>query len=100
MISGEWEYEIVDKTATITLYRGSKSTVKIPSKLGGKTVTKIGSEAFAKNISIKTVTIPKTVQEIGWKAFAGCESLDSAYISKAAKIADSAFPSECKVSRV
>ena len=94
LISGEWEYEIVDKTATITLYRGSKSTVKIPSKLGGKTVTKIGREAFAKNLNIKTVTIPKTVTEIGWKAFAGCENLTKvkfAKKSKLTKLEDSVF---------
>ena len=73
--SGDWEYEYEGKTATITLYKGSKSKVTIPSKIGGKTVTAIGREAFRKNQNIETVIIPKTVKEIGWCAFADCEFL-------------------------
>ncbi len=92
--SGYWEYEYEGKTATITKYNGSKATVKIPSKLGGKTVTAIGREAFRNNPNIKTVVIPKTVKEIGWCAFADCEFLTKVTFKtkiKLTKLDDSVF---------
>ena len=84
--SGDWEYEIVDKKATITKYNGDKATVTVPSKLGGKAVNKIGRTAFEKNKYVETVKIPKTVTEIGWSAFSGCINLTKVVFAKKIKL--------------
>ena len=47
----------------------------IPSKLGGKTVTVIGSGAFGGCSGLTSVTIPNTVTNIGEGAFYGCSGL-------------------------
>ena len=77
----EWTYKLVNgKTATIT---GSDSwlagAVEIPSKLGGKTVTVIGPEAF-KGRNFLSVTIPSGVMEISTNAFSNCANLRTVQI--------------------
>ena len=75
-VSGKYEYEAIDnKTVRITKYNGEADTVIIPSKLGGKTVTEIGEEAFKDNDYLVTLKIPDTVKVIGESAFQECESL-------------------------
>ena len=75
-VSGKYEYEAIDnKTVRITKYNGEADTVIIPSKLGGKTVTEIGEEAFKDNDYLVTLKIPDTVKVIGESAFQGCKSL-------------------------
>lgn len=61
----------------ITEYKGSDSSVSIPSSVGSTPVTAIGSGAFSGNTSIKSVTIPSSVTQIGQEAFADCTSLSS-----------------------
>ena len=58
-----------DGTVTITSYDASYGTVvDIPSMIKGKTVTKIGIDAFYKK-KLTKVTIPNTLTEIGDSAF-------------------------------
>lgn len=95
--SGDWEYEVDGKKATITKYNGNKATVTIPTKLGGKSVVKIGRTAFEGNKDIEVVKISKTITEIGWSAFAKCSNLTKVVFNKKCKlkkIDDSAF-SDC-----
>ena len=76
--SGDYQYVITgkkQKTCAIRKYTGKDKDVKIPSKLDGYTVTRIGNLAFAKNMNIQSVTFPKRVTKIGRKAFKGCENL-------------------------
>ena len=73
---GAYQYNVkADGTVVIEKYTGSEATVKIPSTLGGKTVTEIGERAFALNRSIVTVNIPDTVKVLGDHAFFLCYSL-------------------------
>ena len=85
-VSGDFEYtKLDDGTATITGYKGSADTLKIPSKLGGMKVTGIGSYSFDDSTTLKEVTIPDTVTSIGEGAFDGCSSLASVKLSSKLK---------------
>ncbi|MCD8327789.1 MAG: leucine-rich repeat domain-containing protein, partial [Ruminococcus sp.] len=81
LTSGDYEYEILeDGTAEISFYDGTASTVNIPSKIGGYTVTSIGNRAFYAYDTLTSVTIPDTVTIIGEYAFSNCISLTSVTI--------------------
>ena len=54
--------------------------VEIPSKLGGKPVTRIGEHAFYGCWCLTSVTIPDSVTSIGEAAFEGCSGLTSVTI--------------------
>ena len=76
MTSNGLEYTVENGNVTITGYNGNATGITIPSSIGGKAVTKIGSFAFFPMINGKrtpkniiTVTIPSTVTEIGSYAF-------------------------------
>ena len=82
-----WTYRINGETAEI--YKGSSSpaispsptgAMTIPSTLGGKTVTSIGSYAFYNCSGLTSVTIPNTVTNIGSYAFCYCRGLTSVTI--------------------
>jgi len=66
----DFEVQPIDggKSAEITKYIGSKSDVKIPSKIQGLRVTHIGSYAFS-NKNLVSVIIPNSVTTIGSGAF-------------------------------
>ena len=82
-VSGNYEYSIGKNNAvTITAYTGNETKLIIPSKLGGKKVTKIGYEAFRECESIKSVKIPKGITSIEVGAFYGCINLNSISIPK------------------
>ena len=78
-----WEYSLDDdKNATITAYNGYSSSLVIPTKIDGYTVTAIGDSAFANNTRLVMVVIPDSVTEIGAWAFSGCKNLSSVTLSK------------------
>ena len=77
--NGDWRY-VAQKgnTAKLVQYIGKSSTVTVPSKIGGRTVTAIGADAFYgyyyddegnehSTGKVKSVWIPKTVKAIGEK---------------------------------
>ena len=70
VVSGDFEYEVLsDDTVKITNYVGTSTSVLIPEKLGGKTVSRIGDAAFF-NTKIVTLTIPKNYAKFyGFKCF-------------------------------
>ena len=74
----EYKYTTDKATGTVTInkYLGDDTVVWIPEKIGGYTVTGIGSKCFEKN-SLKGVVIPETVTSIGNSAFQGCKNLSS-----------------------
>ena len=66
--------------------------VTIPSKLGGMTVTSIGSYAFSYCGGLASVTIPDSVTSIGDYAFYNCNGLTSMTIpDSVTSIGDEAF---------
>ena len=78
-----WEYSLDDdKNATITAYNGYSSSLVIPTKIDGYTVTKIGDRAFEYNTRLVMVVIPDSVTVIGNYAFNGCTSLSKVNLSK------------------
>lgn len=54
-----------------------KSTISIPSKIDGHTVTMIYGFSFAGLEQAKTINIPDTVKVIGTEAFALCDNLQT-----------------------
>jgi hypothetical protein len=64
-----------DGTVTVTGYTGGGEHVFIPHKLGGHKVSAIGAWAFNENSSLKSLTLPQSVNSIGDLAFENCSSL-------------------------
>ena len=56
-------------------------------------VVEIGDDVFAWNTSIRTVTLPPSLQTIGKRAFQGCDSLVSINLENVKKIGVNAFNS-------
>ena len=82
----EWTYRVVDGKAEI--YNGynaaiptsTSGAIAIPSTLGDKTVTSIGSCAFRDCSGLTSMTMPNSVTNIGSSAFYGCSGLTSVTI--------------------
>ena len=73
-----WTYTTDDEgNATITGYKGSASSLAIPSTIDGYTVTGIGRWAFNNNKIIKTITIPDSITKIEENAFKDCTKLSN-----------------------
>lgn len=68
----------------VTSYKGSQQEVTIPSKYKGKKVVGIWSNAFV-NSSIKSITIPSTVDKIGSYAFYNCYALQTVTLNEGLK---------------
>ena len=75
-------YDNEDGTVDIVGYNGNSSVVNIPPTIAGKTVVKIGNNAFRKNETITKVTIPSTVTEVEVGAFSKTPNLTQVKISK------------------
>ena len=81
-----------DGSITITKYVGAGSSVIIPSNIGDRPVTQIGSCAFQHNDTIVSVEMPDSVTLIEQKAFEDCTSLSAVSLSRKLKsIAANAF---------
>ena len=80
-----WSYEKrEDGTLRITRYKGMRTEIDVPEKIGNRIVTEIADKAFspmalrlkrgqaALRKSITQITLPETIQVIGESAFEGC----------------------------
>ncbi|MGI5925017.1 MAG: leucine-rich repeat protein, partial [Lentisphaeria bacterium] len=74
------ENEDAPGTITLTKYTGQGGAITIPSSLNGRTVTRIGDDAFRNRTDISSVDIPDSVTSIGNYAFNGCRNLASVNI--------------------
>ena len=81
----EFSYSVEDGKVTITDYVGTKTEVKIPSKVLGMPVVAIGNDAFADCTEIKKITIPNSVISLGEYAFAYCRKLTDITIPASVK---------------
>ena len=103
-----WCYEVMeDGSICITGYKGKDSEVYVPERIGEKTVTRIGDNAFSPVSAsgkqkpkatrealqkITAVYIPDSVTEIGSSVFARCKNLTSVTIpDSVTEIGDHAF---------
>ena len=77
---------------TITGYTGSGGVVTIPSEINSRSVTSLGTNSFAFNSSLTSVTIPNSVTSIGSEAFLNCNNLSNVTIgTNVTNIGDYAF---------
>ncbi|MBQ9468196.1 MAG: leucine-rich repeat protein [Clostridia bacterium] len=67
---GDFTYAVfTDDTALVTAYKGASANVEIPEKLGSYPVFGIEHECFKNNKTIRSVTLPSTLNVIYYKAF-------------------------------
>ena len=59
----------------VTGYAGDETDLAIPSELGGRPVVGIAASAFRGCTSLRSVSLPPTVESVGDGAFSGCSSL-------------------------
>ena len=93
----DYKYSITGDSVTVTSYFGSDMTPRIPEKINGLPVSKIGYNCF-KGSQITSVYIPSTVHTIDTAAFSSCLKLKNVYFmsdSSSVDIGDSAFQN-CK----
>ena len=70
--SGDYDYSALDDgTIQITKYTGSDTTLTVPSKIDGYTVTEIGWYAFRDCHELENVILPDSITSIGREAFYG-----------------------------
>lgn len=88
--SGDYDYSINDKTASIVRYTGDDDKIMIPSEINEYQVTAIEDEAF-RYLKFKGVTVPGSIRSIGRQAFEYCEITDSLQLPKGVTISEDAF---------
>ena len=80
----EWTYTVSGGKALVAgvsysstaVPKSTTGAITIPSSLGGKQVTSIGSSAFSGCSGLTSVTIPDSVTVIGAQAFWNCSALE------------------------
>lgn len=71
-IDDNWEYSFgTDNRIILNRYKGTSTSVVVPSVINGKRVQRIGKRAFSSCV-IKEIEIPQGIKEIGEEAFWGC----------------------------
>ena len=100
--SGDYGYTVLkDGTVQIVKYYGKSAEITVPSKLGGKSVSGIGNNAFEMNEKLTSVVIPSSVKKIGEMAFYCCENLKSVTLPKGITTIEYATFSLCpKLSKI
>ena len=94
--SGDYKYDTLeDGTIVITEYTGKATTLTLPEKLDGKTVTAVGDFSFSENTTLKSVTVGGSITTIGYAAFRGCTSLTSVTLKSGVKKIDNYAFSDC-----
>ncbi|MBQ6041078.1 MAG: leucine-rich repeat protein [Oscillospiraceae bacterium] len=96
-----YSYQSGSSKAKIIGYTGTATSITIPSKVAGKTVTEIGDEAFSylddhnvrRGLNITSVTFPNTVKTIGEYAFCKCPLTSLTLPANVTAIKGSAFSS-------
>ena len=78
LTEGDYKYVVLeDGTIEITEYTGKEETVTIPSKLGGKNVTRLGESAFRAGIQVHHLILSEGITSIGDYALEACSNLET-----------------------
>lgn len=78
LISGDYEYELLNCGVGISAYLGSATRVAVPAEIEGLPVVSIGYRSFSNSENadkIELITLPPTVTVISSSAFTGMENL-------------------------
>ena len=67
--------KLTDTTCLVKSYAGSATSLTIPDKIEGMTVTEIGEEAFMDNKKLVSIDLPDTITVIRARAFKNCSNL-------------------------
>ncbi len=81
------------KSYYISGYQGEGGEITIPSKIDGKTVKSITSNAFEGNNTITKITIGNGIESLGNETFGSCSKLTEICIPASLKEASNAFVS-------
>ncbi|WP_304576953.1 leucine-rich repeat protein, partial [Romboutsia ilealis] len=77
-LNDDFEYELLDNgTIEIQGYDGEDTSITVPSKIDGISVTSIGQDAFYCCDTLTTIKIPNGIKSIGSSAFSDCTSLEN-----------------------
>jgi hypothetical protein len=85
---GDFWYTVADKKVTITGYVGSEAHLTVPESIKDMPVVAIGKDAFADTSTLKTVTIPDSVERIDFFAFDKCINLEKVTLGNGIKEID------------
>jgi len=81
-----------NKSVEILSYKGSATSLNVPSTIDGNPVTAIGRRAFLNRSGLGSISLPEGLTTIGQQAFRGCSSLSKLNIpSTVSAIGDQAF---------
>lgn len=89
------EFKLTGEGYRVTGYTGKSRYVTVPSEYNGLPVTGIDPNAFQKNLVIKSVHLPDSIEYIGAVAFRSCQNLASINIPKNVKTIGSNTFSKC-----
>ncbi len=70
-------YTVNGSYVALTHYEGEEIDLVIPSEINGLTVNEIADGAFMYSPTLKSVTIPQSIEKIAENAFAGCVGIES-----------------------
>ena len=101
VVENNIKYRVQGKTAAVIGYIGTADEVKIPSEIGGATITEIDRDAFVACDTIKVLYLSEGIKTIKPYAFGLCTNLREVYLPYSIKeISDFAFYSCSQINKV
>ena len=89
--AGDFTYSIYDDYVTISGYKGTSTTMIVPSFIGGVAVKNIAASAFVGKADLRKVVIPNGIETIGYGAFHGCSALEEMTLPFVGQCLDNQF---------
>ncbi len=83
-LSSQFEYSVQPEMTVRIVGFGGSGEVGVPDKIGGYSVTGVGTEAFM-NSGVTKVTLPEGVVFVGSSAFQGCGELEAVKLPESLK---------------
>lgn len=92
------EYFTINSSGVITGYLGALTTIVVPNEINGIIPKEIGTDVFANNQYVQSVTLPDTITDIGKSAFENCINLEYLYAKNVVYLGDCSFANCDKIS--